>query len=139
MIEDGKTVSLEYTLKLEDGTQADGNVGGEPLVYEQGAQQILPALEQAIAGMEESQTKEVTLEAEQAFGDVNPDLRQEVESEVVPEEARREGAQLVSEDPSGNRRLIRVHEVRDDKVVLDLNHPLAGQKLHFDVKVLKVE
>jgi len=139
VIEDGKTVSLEYTLKLEDGTQADGNVGGEPLVYEQGAQQILPALEQAIAGMEESQTKEVTLEAEQAFGDVNPDLRQEVESEVVPEEARREGAQLVSEDPSGNRRLIRVHEVRDDKVVLDLNHPLAGQKLHFDVKVLKVE
>jgi len=139
VVEEGRTVSIEYTLKLPDGTTADTNVGGDPLTYEQGAQQILPAFEREVAGMEVEDTREFTLAPEEAYGPVDPELRQEVAADVVPEEARREGAQLVSEDEAGNRRLVQVREVHDDKVVLDLNHPLAGQELHFEVKVLDIE
>lgn len=139
MIEDGRTVSVEYTLKLDDGATAESNVGEKPLVYEQGAQQILPAFERVVAGMEVDETREFVLSPEEAYGPVNPALRQEIEAELVPEEARRQGAQLLSEDQSGNRRRVRVHEVREDTIVLDLNHPLAGESLHFQVKVVGIE
>lgn len=139
VIEDGSKVSIEYTLSLDDGTKADSNVGEEPLTYTQGTQQILPALEQELAGLAVDDTKEVTLPPEQGYGVVDPSLRQEVDAEMVPEGAREAGTQLVSEDGAGNRRIVRVHEVTDEKVVLDLNHPLAGETLHFDVKVLAIE
>ena len=139
VVQDGKTISLEYTLKLDDGSVVDSNVGEQPLTYEQGSQQILPALEAQIAGMKVDESKQVKLEPEQGYGEVNPELFQEVETSVIPEEARQKGAQLISEDQAGNRRPLRVHEVKGDKIVLDLNHPLAGETLHFDVKVVAVE
>jgi FKBP-type peptidyl-prolyl cis-trans isomerase SlyD len=139
VIEDGRTVSIEYTLKLDDGTKADSNVGGEPLVYRQGAKQILPALEQELAGLHVNDSKEVSLPPEQGYGLADPELRQEVDAALVPEEARVEGTTLVSQDPAGNRRIVRVDKVHGDRIVLDLNHPLAGETLHFEVKVLGIE
>jgi FKBP-type peptidyl-prolyl cis-trans isomerase 2 len=139
VIEAGRTVSIEYTLSLDDGTKADSNVGAEPLVYQQGEQQILPALEKELAGMGVNDSKQVELSPEQGYGAVNPALVQEVEAELVPEDARHAGVRLISEDPGGNRRLVRVQEVRDDRIVLELNHPLAGETLHFDVKILAIE
>lgn len=138
MIEDGKKVSVEYTLKLEDGSTADSNVGRDPLVYEQGAQEILPAFERAVSGMALDETSEFVLSPDEGYGPVDPALRQEVRSEVVPEEARHAGAQLISQDAQGNQRPVRVHEVRGESVVLDLNHPLAGRTLHFQVKVVGI-
>lgn len=139
VIEDGSKVSVEYTLSLDDGTKADSNVGGEPLVYQQGSSQILPAFESEVAGMKVDEAKQFTLAPAEGYGEVDPSLRQAVDADLVPEEGRHEGAQLVSEDPSGNRRVIRVHEVKGDQVVLDMNHPLAGETLHFDVKILAIE
>lgn len=139
VVEQGSQVSIEYTLKLDDGSEADGNVGGAPLVYRQGGSQILPALEAELAGLKVNETRHVTLTPEQGYGVSNPELFQEVELERIPEDARKVGARLVSEDTSGNRRLVRVHEVKDEKVVLDFNHPLAGETLHFDVKIVAIE
>jgi FKBP-type peptidyl-prolyl cis-trans isomerase 2 len=139
VIEDGRKVSIEYTLKLDDGTKADSNVGDEPLIYQQGAQQILPALEQELAGLHVNDTKEVTLPPEQGYGQPDPKFRQEVDAELIPEEARTEGTTLVSRDPAGNRRIVRVDKVLEDHIVLDLNHPLAGETLHYEVKVLEIE
>jgi peptidylprolyl isomerase len=62
-----------------------------------------------------------------------------VDPELIPEPARVVGTTLVAEDQSGNKRPIRVHEVHDDHIVLDFNHPLAGQTLQFSVKVLAIE
>ena len=73
VVEEGRTVSIEYTLVLEDGTTADSNVGKDPLVYRQGGSQILPALEQALLGLEVDDTKEVTLPPEKGYGVVDPD------------------------------------------------------------------
>lgn len=139
VVEEGRTVSIEYTLKLDDGSTADTNVGDEPLVFEQGRQQILPALERELAGMALEDTKQVTLAPEQGYGPVNPELYREVETTMVPEQAREAGTQLVAEDQQGNKQLIRVREVRDESIVLDFNHPLAGETLHFDVKVVGIE
>jgi FKBP-type peptidyl-prolyl cis-trans isomerase 2 len=139
MIEEGKQVSIEYTLTLGDGTKADSNVGEKPLVYTQGAGEILPALEQALANLDVNDTTQITILPDKAYGVVDPNAYQSVELDQIPEEARTVGQTLVAEDDSGNRRPIRIHEVHDDKIVLDFNHPLAGQTLNFDVKVVAVE
>ncbi len=138
-IKEGHTVSVEYTLKLDDGSTAVTNVGQAPLVYQQGAQQALHAFEREIAGMKVNETREFVLSPEEGYGPVNPELRQEVRADRVPEEARREGAQFVSKDRAGNKQRVRVHEVRKGTIVLDLNHRLAGQNLHFQVKIVGIE
>lgn len=139
MIEDGKVIGIEYTLTLEDGTVADSNVGGEELTYTQGAGQILPALEQALAGRAVGDEINVRIAAADGYGTVNPDLRREVSPEQIPEGARQEGQMLVGQGPEGQPIQVRVHEVRTDAIVLDFNHPLAGEDLNFDVTVKSVE
>ena len=139
VIQEGSQVSIEYTLSLEDGTRADSNVGDEPLVYEQGAQQILPALEQALEGKEAGETLELTLPPEKGYGVRDPEAVQEIAASDLPEGADQVGMRLVSEDAEGNRRIVKVREVKEDRVVLDLNHPLAGETLHFDVKVVDID
>lgn len=141
VIEDGKTISIEYTLKLEDGSVADSNVGGEPLVYVQGESQILPALEAELAGMKAEEIREVTLEPDQGYGPVRQDAIQPVPLDKIPEGARHVGAQLMGQDPNGNPIYAKVTEVNEDEsqATLDFNHPLAGETLHFEVKVVSIQ
>ncbi len=139
VVQNGKRVSIEYTLTLPDKTQVDTNVGKEPLTYTQGGEEILPALQKALAGLKEGETKQVTLSPEEGYGPVDPQAFQEVEKSHIPKEAWKAGTPLIAKDSAGRVHAIRVHEVKDKTVVLDLNHPLAGKTLIFDVKVLKVE
>lgn len=132
-------VGIEYTIKLEDGTTVDSNVGGEPMLYTPGGGMILPALEDALKGLEEGESKQVKLTAEQAYGEVRPDLQREIPTEKIPEDGRHVGAVLMSEGPNGQTALVRVKEVKEEVILLDLNHPLAGEALTFDVKVLSIE
>jgi FKBP-type peptidyl-prolyl cis-trans isomerase SlyD len=138
VVQDGSVVSIEYTLTVEGG-ETESNVGKEPLTYRQGTGQMLPALEAELAGMKAGATKEVDLTAEQGYGSVRPDLFQTVEISQIPEEARKVGTVLMAQDTSGQQRPVRVQEVKDDSIVLDLNHPLAGKALHFEIKVLSIE
>ena len=135
----GKKVSIEYTLKLDDGSTADSNVGGEPLVYQQGANQILPALETALAGLSVNDTRKITITPKDGYGDVDPNAIKEVPLEEIPEAARKVDAVLIGVDAEGNQRPVRVQKVGEKNATLDLNHPLAGRTLTFDVKVLKIE
>ncbi|MBN1240243.1 MAG: peptidylprolyl isomerase [Gammaproteobacteria bacterium] len=136
MIEAGKTVGFEYTLKLDDGSVVQSNKGGEPLKYVHGENQILPALEQQLEGLDVDDEKNVKLSAEDAYGEIKEEAFQEVPTEQIPEDARRVGAQLSAQGYNG---AIRVHEVKDETVVLDFNHPLAGQDLMFDIRVVSIE
>ena len=135
----GKKISIEYTLALDDGTQADSNVGQEPLVYQHGANQILPALEQALLGLAVNDTKHVTISPKDGYGDVDPKNVKQVALEEIPEAARKIDAVLIGVDEDGNQVPVRVQKVEAEKVTLDLNHPLAGRTLIFDVKILKIE
>ncbi|HEX6995593.1 MAG TPA: peptidylprolyl isomerase [Gammaproteobacteria bacterium] len=136
MIEAGKTVGFEYTLRLEDGSIVQSNKDDEPLTYVHGENQILPALERELEGLEVDDRKEITLEARDAYGEIRPEAFREVPAEQIPPEARRVGAQLSAAGYDGP---IRVHEIKDDVVVLDFNHPLAGKALKFDIRVVSIE
>lgn len=139
MIQNGKKVSLEYTVCLEDGMQIDSNVGDTPLIFVVGQNQLFLALEQAIVKLNPGDTKEVFLHAEEAYGPIVPEAFKEVEIEAIPPKFRYVGAILGVQDPAGGVYPIRVHELKDTKAILDFNHPLAGKNLRFNVRIVKVE
>lgn len=135
----GSQVAIEYSLKTDDGNVVDENVGRDPLRFEQGKGQILPALEEELEGLSVGDEKKVTLSPENGYGAVNPDAYHTVPAEKIPEEARKVGAMLMAQGANGQQRPMRVHEVKGDEIVMDLNHPLAGKTLHFDIKVVSVD
>jgi len=139
VIQDGSTVSIEYTLKLDDGSTADTNAGSEPLIYVQGEQQILPALEAKLLGMKAEETREITLTPEEGYGPVHEEALQTVPLDIIPEEARNVGARLVGQGPQGQPLHAVVKEINEDTAVVDLNHPLAGENLHFSIKVVSIK
>ncbi len=137
-VSDGKTIFMEYTLMLEDKKVLNTNVGGVPLSFTQGSHQIVLGLESAIKGMKVGERKQVTVTPEQGYGPVNPHALQEVPLEKIPENARNVGTKIQGKDAQGRMRHARVSEVNEHMVVLDYNHPLAGQTLFFDVKILDI-
>ena len=138
MIENGKQVAIEYSVFSDDNTQIDSNVGKDPLIFLFGSHQILPALEEALRGLDVGDNKEVTLDPQHAYGEVNPHAFKKVAANMIPEDLRFEGALLVVADEQFGEMLIRVVSIEGEEVVLDFNHPLAGKTLKFDVKVLDI-
>ena len=138
-IQNGATVSIEYTLKDEGGQVLDTNKGGAPLVFVQGQQQIIPGLERELVGMRPGEEKKVVVKPEDAYGEVVPGARQEVPKEAIPTEGLQVGATLSARSGSGETRPVVVTEIKESTVVVDFNHPLAGKTLFFDVKVLGVQ
>jgi FKBP-type peptidyl-prolyl cis-trans isomerase 2 len=136
VIEDGKTVEFEYSLSLDDGAVIESNVGAEPVVYVHGGGQILRALEAALIGLAENERKSVKLDPEDAYGVVNPAAYQEVPRDSIPEDLLAVGTPLQARGYDGP---IRVHAIHDDTVVLDFNHPLAGEALNFDIRIVSIE
>lgn len=139
MTDSGRLISIEYTLTLDDGEAVDTNVGSDPLIYAEGAEQILPALEAALHGAAAGEQRSVTLTPDDGYGQVDPDKFFEVDLDQIPEDAREPGTTIVAEDEEGNHHHLRVHEQRELVLVLDANHPLAGETLHFQIKVLDVK
>jgi FKBP-type peptidyl-prolyl cis-trans isomerase SlyD len=135
----GHTVSLEYTLRNDQGQVLDSNVGGEPLSYVQGQQQILPKLEEELLGLQVGGTKKVTLTPQDAYGEVDEEAIVEIPLERIPEEAREAGTRVQGQAPDGRTVTPMVVEVREATALLDFNHPLAGMTLEFEVKILGVE
>jgi FKBP-type peptidyl-prolyl cis-trans isomerase SlyD len=138
-IQTGSSVSLEYTLKDEGGAVLDTNKGGKPLVFTHGQRQIIPGLERELLGLHTGDEKKVVVKPEDAYGEVVPNAQQEVPKEAIPKEALKVGTPLIARSGSGETRPVIVKEIKENTVVLDLNHPLAGKTLFFDVKVLGVE
>lgn len=138
MIENGKQVAIEYSVFSDDNVQIDSNVGKDPLIFLFGSHQILPALEEALRGLEVGDNKEVILNPEHAYGDVNPHAYKKVAAKMIPEDLRFEGALLVVSDEQFGEMLIRVANLEEEEVVLDFNHPLAGKTLKFNVKVIDI-
>ncbi len=139
IVEPGKEVHLEYTLRLENDFEMESNVGGQPLIFRQGEGKIIPGLDKGLLGMRVGETQEIVVMPQEGYGLMKMELRQEVPLEQVPEEARQVGAQVSGADPSGRPIQARVLEVKEKTVLLDFNHPLAGKILKFSVKVLDIK
>lgn len=138
MIQNGKVVTLGYVLKNAKGEEVDRADKHDPFVYLHGTGQIVPGLETALMGLEIGTKKQVTLSPADAYGEVNPALRTNVERSMFPEHLElKPGAQFrasVGDTPV----IFTIQSIENDKVLIDGNHPLAGESLHFDVEVIGV-
>ncbi|PWR03112.1 peptidylprolyl isomerase [Meridianimarinicoccus roseus] len=135
----GDTVHIHYTGTLNDGTTFDSSEGREPLSFEVGSGQIIPGLDNALPGMTEGEKKTVTVASADAYGPVNPEARQPVPREEIPDHIPLDlGTQLQVQTAEGQTMPVTVAEVTEDTVVLDANHPLAGQDLNFDIELVKI-
>ena len=139
VIEKGSSVKIEYTLKDDKGAVLDTNAGKDALAFTQGSQQIIPGLDKALLGMKVGDSKKVTVKPEEAYGALDPKAEAEVPKNALPEGAAVVGTRLLARGQDGQPRPVTVKAVKDTTVVLDLNHPLAGKTLFFDVKVVSVE
>jgi FKBP-type peptidyl-prolyl cis-trans isomerase SlyD len=139
VIKNGSTVVLEYTLTSDDGQFTESNKGKEPLRYVDGRDQIIPGLERALEGLPAGAEKKVTVKPEDGYGQVDPKNFQEVPKEAVPPDSLQVGTTLVAQNAQGQQFPVRIHEIKEKTVVMDMNHPLAGKTLVFDVKVLDVK
>jgi FKBP-type peptidyl-prolyl cis-trans isomerase SlyD len=139
VVKDGAVVSLEYTLSGEDGKAIESNKGKPPIKFTQGSHQIVPGLEKGVAGMKVGEERRVKVTPEEGYGHVDPRGFQEFPKEKIPSEGLKVGSVLMAKGPQGQQIPVRVHEIKDKTVVLDLNHPMAGKTLVFDVKVLDVQ
>ena len=134
-INDQTNVGMEYTL-LSGGKVIDSTEGRGPFHYVQGAHQVLPALEQELAGLHVGDTREITLSPEKAYGVVDPAAFVEVPKSKLPQDVTpKVGMALRGVNPDGKNFRATVREIKGDNVVLDLNHPLAGKTLVFKVKI----
>lgn len=138
-VSDGKKVSIEYTVKLDDGNVADSNVGQDPLTFVVGEGQIIPGLEAALDGMQAGDSKQVEVPPDQAYGPVQQEAVLTVPLEELPDEVKAVGKQVQAQGQDGRKLEGVVREVAEQSAIIDFNHPLAGKSLFFDVKVLAVE
>lgn len=141
LIEPNARVVLEYTLRDEDDDVLDASDAedGEPIVYVHGYGMLVPGLEKALAGMSVGDEKEVVVPPEEGFGERDEELVLEIDRSEMPRpDAVAVGDELVAESPDGEEAVMRVVEVKPDAVVLDGNHPLAGETLRYSVVVRDV-
>ena len=139
VVKDGMLVSLDYTLKTPDGELIETSKGREPLKYIHGQKMMIPGLEKELTGMKIGAEKHVTVKPEDGYGKLNPNAVQEVPKEKIPPNALKLGAVLVGTDKNGSPIPMTVREIKEKTVVMDLNHPLAGKTLVFDVKVVDIQ
>jgi len=133
----GKVISLEYTLKLDENEVVDSNVGKAPFTYTHGANKIIRGVETAVEGMMVGQTKHVILTPADGYGARDLTKIHGVPRKNIPDNIE-VGMRLHGKDASGETIQPVVKEIKDNTVLLDFNHPLAGKTLFFDVKVLDV-
>jgi len=137
--ENGLFVSIHYTGTLDDGQVFDSSKGRQPLEVEMGAGQVLKQFETALMGMALNEKKEFTLTAEDAYGERRDDLSHTFTREELPDDADpKVGDVLQLSTSDGQQFPARIAEADAEKVVVDLNHPLAGKSLTFTVEVVGI-
>ena len=138
-IQDDMVVGLAYTLRLDDGQVVDQSSVAEPLEYLHGHAQIIEGLEEALEGLRVGDRRQVTVSPEEGYGEYVPDMELQFDrSEFPPHLVPEVGLALYLRDESGQQFPYWITKIEADTVILDPNHPLAGQNLHFDVEVVSV-
>jgi len=139
-VKQNDTVKVHYTGKLADGQVFDSSEGKEPIEFTLGQGQLIPGFEKGLIDMKVNEKKTVTIPKEEAYGEPRQELIQEVQKDQLPEEIKPEvGMGLVSKTPDGKEMNLVVAEVKDETIVVDGNHPLAGKDLVFDLEVVEIK
>lgn len=143
VIKKGDKVTVEYEGKLEDGTVFDTSSHGDhthPLEFEVGSGQVIKGFDQAVIGMKEGEKKEFSIKSKDAYGDHDPKLKRDVPRSLVSSDQElKPGMTLMMNAPTGQQMPAKILAVDDKKITVDLNHPLAGKKLNFKIKIIDVK
>ncbi len=135
----GDTVKIHYTGKLEDGSIFDSSEGRDPLEFTIGSGQVIPGFEEAVLGMAGGDKKEVTIPADKAYGQRNEEMIIQAPRDQVPADINPEvGQQLQMAGPEGETVIVQVTEVTDSHITLDANPPLAGKDLTFAIELVSI-
>lgn len=138
-VKSGDKVAIHYTGTLLDGTTFDSSDGRDPLEFEVGSGQIIPGLDVALPGMVVGDKKTVKIACQDAYGPLNPEMRQAIPREGIPADIPLEvGTTLQMQTPDGQALPVIVVELDEATVTLDANHPLAGKDLQFDIELMKI-
>ena len=139
-VKENNTVKVNYTGKLSDGQVFDSSEGKEPLEFTLGQGQLIPGFEEGLIDMKLKEKKTITITTEQAYGEVDSDLILEVNKSKLPKDMTPEvGMGLVSKSPDGQETNLVVVEVKEESIVIDGNHPLAGKELIFDLEIVGIK
>lgn len=132
-------VKVHYTGKLASGEVFDSSEGRDPMEFQMGTGQIIPGFENGIIDMKVNEKKTIVIPSAEAYGEPREELIQEVPRDKLPQEIQPEvGMGLVSKSPDGQEIQLIVKEVKDDAIIVDGNHPLAGQELTFEVEIVEI-
>ncbi|HPN88092.1 MAG TPA: peptidylprolyl isomerase [Candidatus Omnitrophota bacterium] len=136
----GKEVSIDYTLKI-DGQVVETTGGKQPLTYIHGQNMIIPGLEQQLENMKVGDQKTITVNSDDAYGAVKPELFKDMPKTVFPEGFEvQQGAVMQIQNPDGMSGAAGlIWEIKETTIVINYNHPLAGKTLEFEVKVVDVK
>ncbi|MDQ7075736.1 MAG: peptidylprolyl isomerase [Gammaproteobacteria bacterium] len=133
----GDTVQIHYTGTLDDGKQFDSSEGREPLEFILGSGGVIPGFDDAVTGMNVGDKKTVRIEPDRAYGPRQDDMQQEVPKDMLPDDMPLEvGMPLQAQGPDGQTINMSVVEIRDETIIVDANHPLAGQALTFAIELV---
>ncbi len=134
------TVKVHYTGKLDDGQVFDSSVErGEPIKFTMGQGQLIPGFENGIIDMKVNEKKTINIPKEEAYGEIRKELVQEVPKSQLPEDIKPEiGMGLTSQTQNGEEINLVVKDVKEDTIVVDGNHPLAGKDLTFELEVVEI-
>ena len=136
----GDTVKVHYRGSLEDGTVFDTSHGRQPLEFTIGEGQVIPGFEGAMVGMDPGDSKSVTVEPQAGYGERRRELVVDVERDRFPADLEVEvGRQVQVHQKDGSPRVATIARVDDDSVTLDVNHPLAGKDLTFDIELIEID
>ena len=138
-VEIDSVVSMHYSLTLDSGDAVDSSQGREPLQYLHGHGNIVPGLEEKLTGRKVGDKFSVKVPPETGYGEHNPDGVRQLPRSTFPQDMELQvGMVLAAEDDEGHPHQLNVVAVGDDEVTVDLNHPLAGQNLNFEIEVVAV-
>ena len=140
-IKNGNTVRVHYVGTLDDGTEFDNSrTRNSPLTCRVGAGQLITGFDSALVGMKEGETKKISLEPADAYGDIIPEALQVIPKSRFPSGFNfGVGETVQGERPDGQAVRGLIEAVDDEQVTLNFNHPMAGKNLNFEIEVLKVE
>jgi peptidylprolyl isomerase len=139
-VKEGDTVHVHYHGKLTDGTTFDSSEGKSPLQFKVGEGQVIKGFDQALLDMEPGDKKTVNIPVDEAYGPaVKENFLEFPKTDFPPEMKPEVGLQLHLSDNQGNQFPVVVAEIKDESVVLDANHPLAGKDLVFDIELVSVD
>ena len=139
-VKKGDKVKVEYTGKFEDGTVFDSSEKhGQPMEFEVGAGKVIKGFDDALLGMKEGDSKDVTIKPEEGYGEHRAELIQAVPRDQLPKDQEpKKGMILMMKMQTGQQFPAQIVEVSDSEVKIDLNHPLAGKTLNFNLKVVGI-